>query len=99
MYKLSKATYLRIKSNNRSKIKQNERINQDQACLIISGDAKKLIKEYLKHPQRLIRIKDLRESIFETTGKDIDYNFIREFAKAELLYNFKERSIKMTKLN
>ena len=48
MYKLSKATNLRTKSNSRSQIEQKERIIQDQPYSIISGDTRKLIKQYLK---------------------------------------------------
>ena len=89
MHKLSKATCLRIRNDDRLHIDQNKRIDQDQTSSIIPAVAKELIMKYLLPPQKPIRIKDLRELVFEIFGKDLSYHTIRKFIQAELRYIFK----------
>ena len=89
MYKLSKATCLRIRNDDRLHIYQDKRIVQDQTSSIIPAVAKEFIIKYLLPPQKPIRIKDLRELVFKNFGKDLSYHTLQKFIQAELRYSFK----------
>ena len=88
-YKLSKATYCRLKNSDNE---THQITSSNQAYSMekdLSAEAKLLVSKLVEPPKLPLTVKDLQLKLFEILHKDYNDSVIRRFLKNNLKYSFK----------